>query len=284
MTPVPSLSPFPVQRVNTALGTVQYRASGLATQASHVLLHGIGSGSASWVEQLHAAQGRQDLRVLAWEAPGYGDSTPVGPASPVAVDYADRLWAWLDALEVKNPVVLVGHSLGCLMAASAAVLQPSRVQRLVLLSPARGYGDAPAAEREDKLQTRLATLQRLGPQGMAAARAAAMLSPAASADQIEAVRQTMAQVQVAGYTQATHLLANAVLGADLAQWHGPLAVASGEADTITPVAACQQVAAQTGQPWQSLGPVGHACPLEAADAVNALLGLKPTRAVQATTT
>jgi pimeloyl-ACP methyl ester carboxylesterase len=267
------LSRFPVQGVATASGAVQYRQAGLAAQVTHVLLHGIGSGSASWVEQLCAADGRHDLRVLAWDAPGYGDSTPVDLASPVATDYAQRLWAWLDALAVHVPLVLVGHSLGCLMAASAAVLAPRRVQRLVLLSPARGYGDASPSERADKLNSRLANLQRLGPEGMAVARAAAMLSPTATLEQIEAVRQTMAQVHVAGYTQATHLLANGVLARDLAQVHCPVAVASGDADAITPPAACQQVAQQAGVAWQSLGAVGHACPLEAPEAVNTLLGL-----------
>lgn len=264
---------FPVQRVTTASGVVQYRQAGAAARVSHVLLHGIGSASASWVAQLGAAEARNDLRVLAWDAPGYGDSTPVGPVSPAARDYAQRLWAWLDALGEQGPLVLVGHSLGCLMAASAAAWQPARVQRLVLLSPARGYGDASPAEREDKLQARLANLHRLGPEGMAAARAAAMLSPSATPEQVEAVRQNMAQVRLAGYTQATHLLANGELARDLALWHGPIAVASGQADTITPPASCQQVAQQAGVKWQDLGAVGHACPLEAPDAVNALLGL-----------
>ena len=277
-----SLSRFPAQSVDTACGAVQYRLSGLAADVTHVLLHGIGSGSASWVEQLRVAEGRSDLRVLAWEAPGYGQSTPVASASPLATDYAERLWAWLDALAVRAPVVLVGHSLGCLMAASATLLQPWRVRRLVLLSPARGYGDAPAAEREDKLQARLATLQRLGPQGMAAARAAAMLSPTATPEQVQAVRQTMAHIRVPGYTQAAHLLANGVLGRDLASLSVPMSVASGEADTITPPASCQQVAQQVGVVWQNLGAVGHACPLQAPDAVNALLGLVHPQAPEPT--
>ena len=268
-----SLSRFPARSIDTALGVLQYRQAGEAARVTHVLLHGIGSGSASWVEQLRAAEGRSDLRLLAWDAPGYGESTPVASASPVASDYAERLWAWLDALGVDAPVVLAGHSLGCLIAASAALQRPARVQRLLLLSPARGYGDAPAAEREDKLQSRLSTLQRLGPEGMAAARASAMLSPLATPEQIEAVRQTMAQVRVPGYTQASHLLANGTLGRDLAQLHCPVAVASGATDTITPPAACQQVAQQAGVAWHDLGAVGHACPLQAPDAVNALLGL-----------
>lgn len=267
------LSRYPAQCIDTGAGLMQYRQAGDALRVTHVLLHGIGSGSASWVEQLRAADGRADLRLLAWDAPGYGESTPVASASPVAADYAVRLWAWLDALGVNAPVVLVGHSLGCLMAASAAVQQPKRAKRVLLLSPARGYGDAPAAERQEKLQSRLSTLQRLGPEGMAAERASAMLSPAATTEQIEAVRQTMSQVRVPGYTQATHLLVNGVLSRDLAQLQCPVAVGSGTEDTITSPDACRQVAEQAGVAWQSLGAVGHACPLQAPDAVNTLLGL-----------
>lgn len=268
-----SLSRFPVRCMDTVQGVLQYRQAGEADRVTHVLLHGIGSGSASWVEQLRAAEGRADLRLLAWEAPGYGESTPVASAVPVASDYAAHLWAWLDALGMDSPVLLAGHSLGCLIAASAAAQHPQRVERLFLLSPARGYGDAPQAEREEKLQSRLSTLQRLGPEGMAAARASAMLSPSATAAQIDAVRQTMSQVRVSGYTQASYLLANGVLARDLAQLRCPLVVASGAADTITPPAACQQVAQQAGVGWQDLGAVGHACALQAPEAVNALLGL-----------
>lgn len=277
-----SLSRFPLRCMDTARGVLQYRQAGEADKVTHVLLHGIGSGSASWVEQLCAAEGRADLRLLAWDAPGYGESTPVANARPVASDYVSHLCAWLDALGVDTPVVLAGHSLGCLIAANAAAQHPQRVERLLLLSPARGYGDAPQAEREEKLQSRLSTLQRLGPEGMAAARASAMLSPSATPAQIDAVRQTMAQVRVAGYVQATHLLANGVLANDLAELRCPRVVASGTADTITPPAACQQVAQQCGVGWQDLGAVGHACALQAPEAVNALLGLARSSAPETT--
>jgi pimeloyl-ACP methyl ester carboxylesterase len=53
----------------------------------------------------------------------------------------------------------------------------------------------------------------------------------------------------------------------------PVSVASGEADTVTPPANCDAVAQDAAAKRISLGPVGHACPLEAAEAVNALLGL-----------
>ncbi len=274
MTPSAILEQHPIRLAELGDGVrVGYRESGPSGAVTHVLLHGIGSASGSWAFQLQAAAQGADRRALAWDAPGYGESTPLEEAAPDASAYAARVWRWLDALGVEAPVTLVGHSLGCIMAARAALLRPDRVARLVLLSPARGYGDASPAEREQKLQGRLSMLERLGPAGMARERGAAMLSAQAAPELVDAVRETMARVQVGGYTQASRLLAQSDLGADLALAACPVQVASGHADTITPPAACQAVARQVGQAWQDLGPVGHACPLEAAGKVNALIGL-----------
>jgi pimeloyl-ACP methyl ester carboxylesterase len=168
---------------------------------------------------------------------------------------------------------LVGHSLGALMAARAAVLQPQRVAALVLLAPAQGHARLDLAQRERLLQNRLAALGTLGPAGMAQQRGAAMLTPDAPTQLVAMVQTVMAQIQPRGYTHAARMLAGGDLLTDLALGHCPVQVASGSADRITSPAACQQVAAATGVAWTDLGPVGHACPLQAAPAVNALLGL-----------
>ncbi len=114
------LARFPVRSVDVGGGAhVSYREACGPEGASVpvVLLHGIGSGAASWVRQLETL-GRAH-RVLAWDAPGYGDSTPVAARSPVAADYALRLRGWLDALGIAR-CVLVGHSLGALVAGALA--------------------------------------------------------------------------------------------------------------------------------------------------------------------
>lgn len=273
LTPSDALSGVVRSTVDTAHGKVQFRSAGMAPKVTHVLLHGIGSASASWAFQLCAAVGRSDIRVLAWDAPGYGRSTHLPMDCPSAQHYAERLWSWLDALYVNEPVVLAGHSLGALMAVSATRLRPQAVSRLVLLAPARGYGDAPLAERERVVQGRLSNLQQLGPAGMAKARAAAMLSPGAAPALQEAVRETMAQIDPAGYAQAVQMLGQGQLGQDLQTVACPVSVASGEADTVTPPANCDAVAHDAAVKRISLGPVGHACPLEAAEAVNEWLGL-----------
>lgn len=278
---IAQLSSFEPERQSVAGATVQYRRACSAdpgVAVTHVLLHGIGSASASWLAQLLCARATQTpaSHVLAWDAPGYGQSTALPMHAPVAADYALRLWQWLDAMgaQVAGPLTLVGHSLGALMAASATAMAPSRVQRLVLLSPAPGYARAASALRDKKLADRLANLAAFGPAGMAHKRASAMLSLDASADQLAFVEHVMAQIDPAGYSQAARMLAGGDLMGDLETLDCPVHVASGSADTITPADACQFIASQVGARYVSLGAVGHSCPLQAADAVNRLIGLE----------
>lgn len=273
LSPNAALQHFPPALALRPNEVVQYRQAGRAARVTHVLLHGIGSGSGNWVRQLQAAEPRDDRRVLAWDAPGYGRSAALRATHPKAADYAHRLWDWLDILDQCQPITLVGHSLGALMAVAAASLQPQRVAQLVLLAPARGYGDASEAERESKLSTRLANLSHLGPMGLASARADAMLSPNAAPEMVDLVRDTMAQILPTGYTQAARMLSTGRLDTELARLSLPLIVASGSADTITVPTACADVARRKEVAWSDLGPVGHMCPLEAAERVNTLLGL-----------
>ena len=258
---------------------VSYRESGspgYSGPATHVLLHGIGSASASWLAQLAqcAQAGAPACRLLAWDAPGYGESEALPAQKPSAADYAHRMWDWLDASGAAGqPFTLVGHSLGALMAARAALLHPQRVARLVLLAPAQGYARAEAAVREKKLSDRLASLAQHGPAGMAKRRASAMLSPQASTAQIDFVEQVMAAIHPGGYTQAAHMLSGGDLRHDLEQLACPRTIASGSADTVTPPEGCQALASALVIPYVSLGPVGHSCALEAGAAVNRLLGI-----------
>jgi pimeloyl-ACP methyl ester carboxylesterase len=279
MSLIDQLSQFPSGTIRVADGaTVQFRRAQGApdTAVTHVLLHGIGSASGSWLAQLQQAQASRQAasHVLAWDAPGYGASTALAGAAPRASDYAARVWAWLDALLVTHPITLVGHSLGALMAAAATVLAPSRVARLVLLAPAQGYAHASAELRDKKLQDRLANLATWGPAGIAHKRAGAMLTVDADAAQLALVEHVMAQIDPAGYTQAARMLAGGDLPADLRQLSCQLTIANGDADTITPPQAARDLAQAVGAQYVSLGAVGHSCPLQAGARVNRLLGLQ----------
>lgn len=267
---IETLACFPDMQVHTAHGTTGYREAG----AMHlrtlpvVLLHGIGSGAASWIRQLDVLGSTR--RVLAWDAPGYGISTGVASEAPIAADYARALSAWLDAIDVDR-CVLVGHSLGAIIAGSFAASAPERVAGLLLISPAAGYGAASKAVRESKRDARLKMLHELGPQGLARERSANMVSHHADEAAREWVRWNMARIVPEGYAQATQLLANADLAADIARFHGRIAVAVGAEDAITPPAACERIAQAADVSLQVMPRAGHAGYVESPAAYTALI-------------
>ncbi len=236
-----------------------------------VLLHGIGSGSGSWLAQLTDTRLG---RVLAWDAPGYADSTPLEMAEPQAADYAQVMWAWLDALQIRD-VHLVGHSLGCIMAASAARLQSSRVKSLTLLSPAQGYGAASVSVQHKKRDDRLQAMHVLGLQKMAEQRAPRLLSAQATPEQILLATHMMSQLNQGGYAQATSMLSIADIRADLYAFKSESAVsieiACGDQDVITPPEACHDLAQSISAPYTDLPDAGHLCALQAPQAIFNLL-------------
>lgn len=261
------LDRFPEQRVEGRGGGFSYRAAGEGPPL--VLLHGIGSGAGSWVHQLASLGSRYG--VVAWDAPGYGSSTPLAPPEPEAADYAAALADFLDALGLAR-VALVGHSLGAIMAAAFARRHPERTGSLVLASPAQGYGTANAAARERRLAERLRLMEELGPEGHAHARAPRLVAADASAAARALVLWNLARLRPEGYAQAARLLAHADIMPDVAAHPQALLVVCGTADTITPEASCRAVAAAAARGvYRGIAGAGHACYLEAPNRFNALL-------------
>lgn len=246
-----------------------------AARAPLVLLHGIGSAARSFEAVLPLLAVRR--RVIAWNAPGYGGSTPVGPEEPEASDYAAVLRRLLDGLGAER-AHLLGHSLGAVTAARFAAESPERIGSLTLASVALGHARHEPEKRAASLAARLADLADLGPRGLAEKRGPRLLGPDASPAAIRAVVETMAAIDPHGYAQASRLLAGADVLADVARFPAGLrlAVVYGDLDPITPPAAnrrvveavpeCREVVVARG---------GHAIyvekPAEFAAAVNAFV-------------
>lgn len=256
----------PLRRTEAA-GTVrQWREAGTGPGLPLILLHGIGSNADSWVGQLRAFA--PERRVIAWNAPGYGESTRLREPSPVAHDYGQALCDLLDELGIER-CVLVGQSLGAIMATAATRIAPERIAALVLASPATGYDVPRGGELPETIQRRIDDIRLLGPALMAERRASRLVTENASDETRQLVHAAMAAVNADGYEQAVRLLAASNLPALLDGVSVPGLVMWGGNDVVTPPETCEIVAqAFAGAAQIEIDGLGHAFATEGPEAFN----------------
>lgn len=98
-----------------------------------VLLHGLALNGAVW-QKLVALLG-DNVRAIRPDLLGFGDSPRPDWSDYSVDDHARAVVATLKKRGVTKPVTIVGHSMGCLVAAHIATKYPQIVKRLVLYAP-----------------------------------------------------------------------------------------------------------------------------------------------------
>jgi len=114
-----------------------------------VLLHGLGSSSKVWrhVTELLMA----DHRVLAFDLLGFGESPKPDWLDYTVDDHAQAVIKGIRKRNIAEPMTLVGHSMGCLVAVHIARLYPGLVKHLVLYEMPL-YTEAPSLKRYTALR------------------------------------------------------------------------------------------------------------------------------------
>jgi len=240
---------------------ISYRETGKGPAI--LMLHGIGSSSASWLNQLESLQG---FRLIAWDAPGYGESERLTQEKPFPRDYAAALAQFVDRLLLKD-VLVVGNSLGCLMAAAYMKDHADKVRGAILISPAGGYGgdDNVFAQRKQ-------ALDELGPEGMAEKRSPTLLGSKGTPEALELIRWSQRRIHRDGYLQAVWSLAQGRLVDDARHFRKRVLVVCGTEDTVTPEPGCKAVAAAFPNcEYRSLPQLGHCAQIEDPAGTNAMI-------------
>ncbi len=225
-----------------------------------VFLHGVGGGHHAWELQLPYFGGL-GYPSHAWDQPGYGHSQIVEPYDLEQV--AAALARLIQGLS-NEPVVLIGHSMGGLIAQEAYVRYPKLIKALALCftSPAFAGGSTDF--------TRQFIAARIGPldEGKTMAQIAAKLIPTMGSNS-KLAEQIMAGVPPETYRKAVHLLTTFDRRKELAQIKVPALLIAGSEDKTAPPAVMEKMAQKIpGAEYVLLQGCGHLGPMDQPDAFN----------------
>ena len=252
---------MPLVTVDNRSISLDARGSGGATV---LFIHGTGPGGAIWDL---VTQGLEETsRAFVLDLPGFGASPP-GDLSGEVDDAATLVHRVLHTHGQTEPLIVVGHAYGGLVALNFAARFPSHVSRLALVSTA-GFDRNPAAtlERRDDVQSN----------GWDAAAAGAWLRAGLVEDLAEAhfdaMRDQAAAVDANLIAACLASSARRVLLEDAADVNLPLLLVRGSDDPFVTDDDLQILAARMpGAEVFTLAGVGHWPSLEAPDELRAEL-------------
>lgn len=228
-----------------------------------VLLHGIGSNSRSWRRQIEGLS--DQFTVLAWDAPGYGQSSDPETEPPSMQEYARSLKRLLDDQRMDS-VILLGHSMGGLIAQEFYRVYPQCLTTLILSDTTRGGANA------EKLRERLDMIRTMTPAQLAEQRAPKLLSTHAPPPVVRKAVSIMSEIRPTGYRFAALAMAQADYRGLLPTVKVPTLLIWGAEDEITPLVEGEIMrAAIPGSRLEVIPKAGHLCYLEQPDCFNAIV-------------
>jgi 3-oxoadipate enol-lactonase len=236
-----------------------------------LLVHGFPLDHTTWDAQIDALCSR--FRVIAPDLRGFGQS-PLGDyESNVGISmeqYADDLAELLDALGIREPIVLVGFSMGGYIAWQFVRKHADRLRALIQCDTRA------AADTDEARSGRIKMAENVGEWG--SARVAEMMGPklvalAAYQSQLPvvlAVRRMVERTAPAGIAAAQRgMAARPDMTAFLPQITLPTLIAVGAEDAISPPAEMKSIAdAIPNSKFVTIPNSGHMTPMENPAAVN----------------
>jgi pimeloyl-ACP methyl ester carboxylesterase len=232
-----------------------------------IFVHGLGGSSYSWWGQLAACEARGH-RAIAYDQRGAGRSTK--PEGPYSVElWSSDLERVLDGLGIDR-AILVGHSVGCMVAEQAAVRLGDRIVGLAMLGGALRWRPEAGPVFEERVK--LAREGRMDEIADTVARTGLSERCRESNPALHGLfRQLIASNDPSAYADWSAATAVAQM-IEPGRVPCPALAACGELDPVTPPAFAEAIAAAipAGRTATVAG-AAHWCQLEAPDAVSALL-------------
>jgi pimeloyl-ACP methyl ester carboxylesterase len=234
------------------------------------LLHGVGGSRQIWSDAdsgTGRALAQAGFTALALDLPGYGDS-PL-PAELSLASMAQAVADTLSALGFEQ-AVLLGHSMGGMVAQEFAAIWPERTSAMVLACTSPAFGRPGGDWQQAFLRDRLALLD--AGQGMAAVAerlVPAMVAPGVPVQAREAASRIMSAVPQDTYRAALAALVRFDRRAALPNIRVPTLCLAAAHDRTAPPEVMQRMAAHiAGAEYHCLADAGHIANLEQPAAFN----------------
>lgn len=228
-----------------------------------LMLHGIGGGHLAFAPQVETFA-NAGYRAVAWDMPGYGHSAPIEPYTFKGL--AQSCITLIESLKCAE-VVLLGHSMGGMVAQEVVARRPELVSKLILCGTSASFGKPDGEWQRAFVTERTAPLDA----GRSMAELAEvlvpqMVGPGSLPEGVRLATHCMALVPPATYRRALECLVTFDRRANLGHIHMPTLLVAGQFDKNAPPSAMKKMAeAIPGSTYLEMKGVGHLQNLEAPD-------------------
>ncbi|KAG9236177.1 3-oxoadipate enol-lactone hydrolase-like protein [Amylocarpus encephaloides] len=245
-------------------------------RAVTVFLHGLGSSSCFYQTIIPSLT--KFTRCLAIDSPGSGLSEIDEGSSSLLDTISQSISSVLKHLDIQDQVVVVGHSMGCIVATSFAARNPHLVKAVVLLGPVD-----PSPSLEDVFRKRIAVVEKDGLEPLANSIPTAATGSKAGSLQHAFIRSLILGTSTQGYIQLCDAIATAKSPL-YSSINVPLLIIAGMEDKTAPMLGCQNIlkayrTIQENKRLEVLDGVGHWHCVEAPDLVAHLISSFVSRTI-----
>ncbi len=249
-------------------GGISYLEAGRPEAPPLLFLHGIGGAGRVFRGQLDHFGA--DYRAVAWDMPGYGNSTPLPLVSMDAL--AAALAGFIEELGLHRPV-LVGHSLGGMVVQQLLARVPHAARAVVLAQTSAAFGSRDPAWQAEFLSARLGPLDAgHSMAALADGLVADMAGPGADPEGMALARDCLAHTPDSTYRDSVMAMPGFDCRDALARIATPTLVLAGTLDAAAPARGMERMAARIpGAQYVVLEGAGHLAHLEQPRAFNAVL-------------
>lgn len=232
-----------------------HHPTGAGNGTTVFLLHGAFGAKEYWRGQVRAMVGA-GYRVVSWDAPGYGLS-PL--PSSLTIDHCARVLALLLSKEGGDRNVIMGHSMGGMIAQNAWLYAPEHIHGYVLSATSASFGKADGDWQKDFVRQRMApldagkTIPEYTPLMLRS-----MMAPGAGGPAVDLLIATVGGMREETFRAAISAIAGYEGRSLLATINVPTLCIAGEFDTTAPATVMQKMADKiTGARFCCIAGVGH---------------------------